>query len=64
MLPTTLQEVTVKIQKNDACKTSYGNDAPGGILENMLCAASPNKDSCMVGIRFLNVEVTDNYDIY
>lgn len=47
LLPTSLQQVTVRVQTNAECRKSYGSEAPGGILDNMLCAASPNKDSCM-----------------
>ncbi|KAI9553933.1 hypothetical protein GHT06_019204 [Daphnia sinensis] len=47
LLPTSLQQVTVQVQTNAECQKSYGTEAPGGILDNMLCAASPHKDSCM-----------------
>jgi hypothetical protein len=48
LLPISLQQVTVKVQTNAECQRSYQIDAPGGINDNMLCAASPQKDSCMV----------------
>lgn len=44
--PSVLQQVTVQIMTNDKCKNMYGSDAPGGIVDHMLCAAYPNKDSC------------------
>jgi secreted trypsin-like serine protease len=40
--------VTVKVQTNAECQKSYQQDAPGGINNDMLCAAYPKKDSCMV----------------
>lgn len=46
--PNVLQQVTVQIMTNDKCKSMYGSDAPGGIVDHMLCAAYPNKDSCSV----------------
>ena len=51
-LPTELQQVTVQVQRNDECKKSYDTEAPGGITDKMLCAAYPNKDSCMVVWEF------------
>ncbi|EFX75606.1 hypothetical protein DAPPUDRAFT_26576, partial [Daphnia pulex] len=47
LLPISLQEVTVKVQTNAECQKSYQHDAPGGINNDMLCAAYPKKDSCM-----------------
>lgn len=44
--PSVLQQVTVLVQSNTECKKNYGNDAPGGIVDHMICAAYPNKDSC------------------
>lgn len=44
--PDILQEMTVKIWNNDECKETYGNAAPGGITDHMLCAGKQGKDSC------------------
>jgi len=44
--PNELMEVTVKIWKNPDCKDTYGNAAPGGIMDHMLCAGRKGKDSC------------------
>lgn len=44
--PNTLMEVTVKIWDNPTCKDTYGNAAPGGIMDHMLCAGQKGKDSC------------------
>lgn len=44
--PSVLQQVTVQIITNQKCKSDYGSDAPGGIVDHMLCAAYPGKDSC------------------
>jgi len=44
--PTSLQQVTVKVQDNSECKRRYGSNAPGGIIDTMICAAYPGKDSC------------------
>ncbi|EFX71073.1 hypothetical protein DAPPUDRAFT_256105 [Daphnia pulex] len=41
--PNALQLVTVQIIANSKCKSSYGSDAPGGIVDHMLCAAYPAK---------------------
>jgi hypothetical protein len=46
--PDVLQQVTVQIQSNAECKKNYGKDAPGGIVDHMICAAYPGKDSCSV----------------
>ena len=46
--PSNLMQVTLQIQTNAACKTNYGNDAPGGIIDTMLCASYPGQDSCSV----------------
>ena len=40
--------MTVLVQTNAECKKNYGNDAPGGIIDSMICAAYPGKDSCSV----------------
>merc|ERR1719221_1286415 len=40
--PTVLNDVDVTIQTNQACNDAYGNQ----ITDNMICAASPGKDSC------------------
>lgn len=44
--PDTLQEMTVKIWDNKECSDTYGNAAPGGIMDHMLCAGKQGKDSC------------------
>jgi len=44
--PDTLQEMTVKIWDNAECKSTYGNAAPGGIMDHMLCAGKQGRDSC------------------
>merc|ERR1712213_116166 len=44
--PNTLMEVTVKIWDNPTCKDTYGNAAPGGIMDHMMCAGQKGKDSC------------------
>ncbi len=46
--PSVLQQVTVQIIANEVCKANYGSDAPGGIVDHMICAAYPGKDSCSV----------------
>ena len=43
-----LQEMTVKIWDNAKCKNTYGNAAPGGIMDHMLCAGEQGRDSCSV----------------
>merc|ERR1719510_999000 len=40
--PTVLHDVSVMVQSNQDCNSAYG----GGITANMICAASPGKDSC------------------
>ena len=49
--PDILREVTVKIWDNPTCKDTYGNAAPGGIMDHMLCAGQKGKDSCSVSWR-------------
>lgn len=44
--PAELQSVDVNVWENGQCSSSYGNQAPGGIIDSMICAASPGKDSC------------------
>ena len=51
--PNTLMEVTVKIWDNPTCKDTYGNAAPGGIMDHMLCAGQKGKDSCSVSLHEL-----------
>ncbi len=46
--PDVLQELTMKIWDNAKCKSTYGNYAPAGITEHMLCAGRQGKDSCSV----------------
>merc|ERR1719510_1386903 len=40
--PTVLHDVSVTVETNQACNSAYGGD----ITSNMICAASPGKDSC------------------
>merc|ERR1719400_804448 len=40
--PTVLNDVQVTVQSNQDCNSAYGNQITG----NMICAASPGKDSC------------------
>ncbi|GLV37602.1 lethal (2) k05911 [Carabus blaptoides fortunei] len=44
--PSVLQEVNIPIWSNAECRAKYGNAAPGGIVEHMLCAGRANRDSC------------------
>ena len=44
--------MTVKIWDNAECKKTYGNAAPGGIMDHMLCAGKQGKDSCSVSFLF------------
>ena len=53
--PTALQQVTVQVITNERCKNNYGSDAPGGIVDHMLCAAYPGKDSCSVSASSVTV---------
>lgn len=46
--PSELRAVEVEVWDNARCSSSYGNQAPGGIIDSMICAALPNKDSCSV----------------
>lgn len=46
--PAILQEVSIPIWTNTECRRKYGAAAPGGIVESMLCAGQPAKDSCSV----------------
>ena len=41
--PAILQEVTVRTMSTEQCRERYGESK---ITEQMLCAASPGKDSC------------------
>jgi hypothetical protein len=51
--PAKLMKVDVKVWSNAKCKQSYGNSAPGGITNHMLCASSFQKDSCSVSICWI-----------
>jgi V8-like Glu-specific endopeptidase len=44
----TLRKVDVRVWTNKECASSYGNKAPGGIIDTMICASTPElrKDSC------------------
>ena len=60
-----LQEMTVKIWDNAKCKNTYGNAAPGGIMDHMLCAGEQGRDSCSVSNIILGkqgqlVHMSDN----
>lgn len=44
--PSVLQEVSIPVWSNQECKLKYGNAAPGGIVEHMLCAGKASMDSC------------------
>jgi len=44
--PSALREVEVKVWSNSDCGAKYNNRIPGRIMESMICAANPNKDSC------------------
>jgi len=44
--PAVLQELTMEIWDNDKCRTTYGAQAPGGIISSMLCAGQKSMDSC------------------
>jgi hypothetical protein len=46
--PSELRSVEVDVWDNAQCSSSYGNQAPGGIIDSMICAAKPDKDSCSV----------------
>ena len=46
--PAVLQELTMEIWDNDKCRTTYGAQAPGGIISSMLCAGQKSMDSCSV----------------
>ena len=48
--PSALREVEVKVWSNSDCGAKYNNRIPGRIMESMICAANPNKDSCSVSI--------------
>ena len=63
--PDILREVTVKIWDNPTCKDTYGNAAPGGIMDHMMCAGQKGKDSCSVSWRqkiFLKISQKINID--
>lgn len=44
--PDVLMKVNVTVQTNRECEKNYGSDAPGGIIDSMLCASGPGRDSC------------------
>lgn len=53
--------MTVKIWDNKECSDTYGNAAPGGIMDHMLCAGKQGKDSCSVSFHsFLSVRIASN----
>ena len=47
-----LRKVDVRVWTNKKCKDSYGTKAPGGIIDSMICASTPelHKDSCAVSL--------------
>ena len=49
--PTVLQEITMKIWNNKKCSDLYGNVAPAGIKDSMMCAGQQGKDSCSVSLQ-------------
>nr|WP_286203522.1 serine protease [Pseudoalteromonas sp. NBT06-2] len=46
LAPDALQKVNINVWSNERCRNNYGAAAPGGITAGMLCASSPDKDSC------------------
>ena len=48
--PPDLKAVEGEVWENSKCSSSYGYQAPGGIIDSMICAASPGKDSCSVSL--------------
>ena len=50
-LPRVLQQVTIQIESNAQCKKNYGSYAPGEILDSMVCAGLPGRDSCQVNTK-------------
>ena len=46
--PAILQEITFNTWSNAVCRSTYGSNAPGGIIDSMLCAGQKGQDSCMV----------------
>ena len=55
--------MTVKIWDNAECKKTYGNAAPGGIMDHMLCAGKQGKDSCSVSI-YLTSSQTNSIGLF
>jgi len=44
--PAKLHEVDVTVWSNDECGRKYNNRIPGKIVNTMICAADPSRDSC------------------
>ncbi len=44
--PDILNELTLRIWDNAKCASTYGDYAPAGIKDHMLCAGKQGKDSC------------------
>lgn len=44
--PNELMELTMEIWDQQKCSTTYGAQAPGGIMPHMLCAGQKGQDSC------------------
>ena len=43
-----LQKVSLTIKNQAECQKNFGAKAPGGIVDHMICAAAPGRDSCAV----------------
>lgn len=50
-----LQQVQVRIDDNSNCNQIYGSKAPGGIINSMVCAGYPGRDSCQVSSNNENI---------
>jgi len=46
--PSTYRKVDMPIWSNGQCAAKYGQYAPGGITQHMICAGSTTKDACRV----------------
>ncbi|XP_071746633.1 transmembrane protease serine 9 [Lepeophtheirus salmonis] len=44
--PSILQEVTLRLWKNEKCQETYNGASPAGITDHMICAGRQGKDSC------------------
>ena len=43
-----LQKVILQIKSLDDCRQNLDSKAPGGVVDQYICAWAPNKDSCTV----------------